>query len=309
MKAREADRAYRSVVNQHKINQKVIAHEQNNKEAEKQPVFVDKLTENVLIEIPGNILPRELPAALAAIHYYKKTAYDKAAAWSSMRKNYKRELTLNISIVCDEKPIAELVHRILDLPVYLEAPQNVYSYDMYHLFNLEAIDLFRENGKFHASSAYGIMLGCEAQSMFDIPVDNIIEKVEGREVVDILVLDTPFDEYKEVWEWIGGSVPNLKVSRVLASVNPFPSMIAAINDAKLIVAPVGMYSYLACCMQKAVYELYPLKLYRNWLSKWSNPTYAMYVCEKPDREVLLKGVANLWHKSYKPQSKLPQVLA
>lgn len=296
MKASEIDRAYRSVVNQHKINQKVIAHEQKKKEEENQPIFVDKLTENILVEIPGNILSQELPAALAAIYYYQKTAYDKANAWSSMRKNYRRELTLNLSIVCDEEPVAEIIYRVLDLPVFLEAPQSVYSYDMYHMFDRNALKLFRENGKFHASSAYGITLGCEALSMFDITVDRIIDGVEGREAVDILVLDDSYDNYKPVWEWIGEAVPTLKVSRLLPNVNPFKSMIAAINDARLVVAPLSMYSYFACCMKKPVFELYPPNISRNWLSKWSNPEYSMYVCDKPDKDVLLRGVAHLWQK-------------
>lgn len=304
MKATQVDRTYRAVLQQHATNKRAEAAEKKEAEQKNQPVFVEQLTEHVLIEIPGSVLPRELPAALAAIHFYKKTAFEKAAAWSSMVKNYKRELTLNIDIVCDEVCVQERISALLEVPVFYEAPKDPYSYDMYHRF--DSIKSFRANGKFHASSAYGICLGCEAQSLFEIPVEKIIKNVEGRQAVDILVIDNAHDDYKEVWEWIGSAVPNLQVSRLVPYLNPLQSMVAAINDASLVVGPLSMFTYLAACMHKPVFEFYPENLSRNWLSKWSSPNYSMYITDKPDKDVTIRGVSYLWQTA---KSKREAVLA
>jgi hypothetical protein len=298
--ARKIDQQYRKVFQNHVVNQRAIIHNQKVAEENKeQPLFVEKLTDNILLEIP-EIMSMELPAILSAIYYFKKTAFDKNDAWSSMRKNYRRDLTLNMDIICETPEVQEIVIKTLGLRpcnVCLDRPE-VYTYDMYHRFAPREMQSFRDNSKFHAASAYGIGLGCEALSLFEIPINDIIVNVEGRTAVDILVIDNASDVYKNVWEWIGTNAPDLTVSRLVSSENTFSGMMAAIHDAKLVVgSATSMYPYFACCLMKPVFEFYPTNISRNWLSKWSNPNYSMYVTDEPDKIKTLQGVSNLWIRS------------
>jgi hypothetical protein len=319
MKAREMDKAVRRLVFQHGHNLKALDQEQKLKAKEKkeqeQGTVVEKVTEHILVNIPDKLPQEELPAVLSAMNYYVQEAHTKAAAWSSMRKNYRKELTVNLHAICYFSDVQEIITKVLDVPVYVpgSTPMPISNYDMYCSFDAKLMKTVRDNGKFHASSAYGIMLGCEAQSLFTIPVERITAKVEDKESVNILVIDDALYHYEKVWQWLGETVTTLKVSRVVPYLNHFSAMIAAIDCADLVVGPTSMYTYLACCMKKPTFEIYPPDISRNWLSKWSNPLYSMYVSapDQLDKDKLLKGVSFLWQKalalltSQADQSKAP----
>lgn len=307
MKAKEIDRAVRQVVQTHTHNLKAFEQIKENEKLEKAPVVIEEVIEYVLIDIPDNIPMLELGAALSALYYYQTMAQIKAEAWSSYRRNYKRNLTLHVHVVCNNVKIQEIVTRTLDLPVFArdKIPISVFNYDMYCVFDSKTVANFKSNRKFHASSAYGVILGCEAQSLFDIPVEKIIKDIVDKFHVSILVIDDEHGNYEKVWKWIGETVPALLVSRVLPNMHEFTAMIAAINNSDLIVGPSSLYTYLACCMRKPVFEIYPTDISRNWLSKWSNALYSMYVSTAADldKDTLLKGVSWLWKRML--QSKLP----
>jgi len=311
MKAREMDKAVRQLVHQHGQNLKAVEHNkkiQAREEKEKEQV-IEKVTEYILVNIPDKLSASELPALLSAMYHYTQEAHTKAAAWSSQRKNYKKELTIHMHTTCYFSEIQEIITRVLEIPVFtpVTTPMPSGKYDMYCTFDAAIMQTFKDNGKFHASSAYGIMLGCEAQSLFPIPVERIIQNVEDRMPVNILVIDDTALRYEKVWQWIGETVTKLKVVRVVPYMNSFIAMIAAIQDADLIVGPTSLYTYLACCMKKPVFEIYPPVISKSWLSKWSNPLYAMYVStpEALDKDKLLKGVSLLWARTLQAvQSKV-----
>lgn len=302
MKAREADKAIRSLVFNHSQNLKAKANNDKIAKEEAKPAIIEKVTEHVLINIQQvHFKTNELMGVLAAIHFYIEEAQTKVAAWSSMRKGYTKELTLFVDVYCDFHNL-EFVSRVLELPTYCDEkdlPRPVDKYDMYCRYQRDIVSSFRDNGKFHAASAYGILLGCEAQSLFDIPAEKIIAGVENRDYTDILVIDDAYWNYDKVWQWLGIAVPRLKVSRVVPYMNNFRAMVAAIYDAKFVVGPTSEWTYLACCMKKPVFEIYPPNMSKNWLSKWSNPLYNMYVSDPTelDKDTLLKGVASLWQKA------------
>lgn len=306
MKAKEIDKAVRQAFGTHNNNLKALDQIQKKQKLDDAPVVVEEVTENVLINIPDDIPMIELGAVLCALHYYQTTAQIKAAAWSSFRRNYKRNLTLHVHVSCNNEKIQEIITRTLDLPVFRRdsIPVPLYTYDMYCSFDDKTVNNFRSNRKFHASSAYGVILGCEAQSLFDIPVEKIIKDVVDNFHVSILVIDDEHGNYEKVWKWIGETVPALIVSRLQLDMHEFTAMIAAINNSDMIVGPSSLYTYLACCMRKPVFEIYPTDISRNWLSKWSNDLYSMYVStvDDLDKDTLLKGVSWLWKRM--SQSKL-----
>lgn len=304
MKSREADRRIRNIINQHTINKKVtIAEDAFKKENAERPLYVEKRVENVLIDIPDNLPLRELPAVVSALHYYKDAAEGiKADAWSSQRKNYKLEVTCNVHVACENKIINEVVARILNIPAFdrMALPRHPLDYDMYCRIDMDVANAFRGMNKYHAAAAYGIMLGCEAMSLFPIPVDKIIDGVEyDTAKVDILVLDDAYGSYTQAWQWIGEAFSTLRVSRAADNINSFRAMIGAINQAQMVVGPTSLYTYLACVMRKPTLEIYPIDISRNWLSKWDNPIYNMYrsTSEIMDKTKLLKGVSYQWAKS------------
>lgn len=314
MKSREMDRRVRNVVRQHQMNIRADAFEKQAEEDKNRPLMVEQVAERVLIDIPDDIIRAELPALASAIYYYRTGAYTKAAAWSSMIKNYKKELTLTIETVSNNKLVQETVTRLLDIPVYnrVQLPLSPSNYDMYCQVDTKVMESFRSYKKFHSSSAYGIVLGCEAQSMFPIPVDAIIGTVELGEAVfsDILVLDD-----KKIWQWLGETVPLLRVSNVVPEENIFRAMIAALKNTQMVVGPTSMWTYIACCMGKPTFEIYPPGISRSWLSKWSHEGYSMYVTdsESMDKDKLLKGVSYLWYRKVmslkEGQSRLPPASA
>jgi hypothetical protein len=303
LKARDLDKKYRSTLHIATQNDKAILEAKRKEALAKAPTVTEKVTENILIRIPKKFAEAEWPAIIAAIKYYIASAKLKANAWSSMRPNYKREMTQYVHLWMDKLDTNGYMAQVFSaclgdsVKIIVDSPLSAYAYDMYFEFDERIAQTFRDNGKFHAAAAFGIMLGCEAQALYDIPVDKIIERVTDKVESDILVIDDAYYNFANLWEIIGKSAKQQKVTRILTYMNDFPSMIAAVDNAKVVVGGCSMYTYLACCMNKPVYEIYPPSLSKNWLSKWMNKKYMMYQgnVAEVDYDTVLKGVGTLWH--------------
>lgn len=308
MKARQLDRKYRGIAQIGEHNRKVQILENAYAKEENPTSFHEVRVEHILVDVPDDIPLREVIALASALHYYKESAEGiKAKAWASQRKNYTLDMTADMAIACGNPITTEVLTRTLNFPVFdRNDVRHPGDYDMYCRIDSDVMDSLRKMEKYHAAAAYGIVLGTEAFSLFPIPTEKIVAGVEAdTSHVDILVIDDKQENYEKVWRWLGEAVPMLRVSRALDCMNNFRAMVGAINQAQLIVGPASLYTYLACCMRKPVFEIYPKDISRAWLSKWDNKLYSMYVTEDVDKDVLLKGVAYLWRRML--VSKQPQV--
>jgi hypothetical protein len=273
----------------------------------KKAVQVEKVEESVCFEIPAGIPDYEILAPISAIQSYVKDAYIKADAWSSQRPGYKKELTLNLDVVCTELRYVDIVNAILK-------PRNVwYTHEAIHTDNyamfcdLASARLYEKNKRLHASSAYGIVAGCESKSLPDLPL--VKDRYEG---VDILVLCSESEKF--VWEFVGKHAPpGIKVANADPGEHKnIVDLIALCNSAKIVMGKLSLATYVAASLGKGVLEIYPTHLPLAWLSKWSDPFYGMYVADvitEDDLPKLTKGLGFTWRKMMARLSKPPLATA
>lgn len=269
------------------------------------PEIIEELSERICFSLPQCLPDAEFLAVVSAIKSYISDAYIKAAGWSSMRKGYKRILTLCTSVTCpDVWQRSVMTYCLKDCTIVPEY-HGIHpdTFDMYRHIDLKTIEAFKAMNKFHAAQIYGVILGCQAFSMFDIP-----ESPLESEETDILVIREEKDQ--TLWEFLGRAFPELKVRCLINERIIFSELIAVLQKATLVVGPLCMATYAASCLKKSVVEIYPTNLSRSWLSKWSNQNYKMIVADKltaDNMALIARSIDQLWKTKMLP-CKQPVVL-
>jgi hypothetical protein len=254
------------------------------------PDVIEEVTEKICFSV-GDIPDEELPAAISALKCYISDAYVKADAWSSMRKGYKRKLTLHVSIIVPDEYRASIIRYCIPEASVVSAYHGISldSFDMYKHIDTASVAGYKAVNKFHAAQVYGVVLGCQAFSMFEIPL------LESVEVTDVLVL-----EDAQLWETLGKALPSSLTVRLLRGQQQknFKDLIRLLAESRCVVGALSLETYLACCLKKKVVELYPTKMSRSWLSKWSNKYYKMIVKDKldtaEDLALAVRSVIEVW---------------
>lgn len=167
------------------------------------------------------------------------------------------------------------------------------SYDLCFEFNVEtAYDLSRATQK-HATTAFGIQVGCEPSTFPSCPA-NMIEQY-----IDVLYLSNlPKSLVDEVTRLATESVPGIVQVRQKES-EPLEDSIKQLFAAKVVIGARSLQTYYAAALNRGVVEIYPDDVHRRWLSKWSSPRYKMILgkVENVTPGLLWKGLVAQWELS------------
>lgn len=231
------------------------------------------MIDNALIMLGDDITDETVLAALSAVQTFEKNAVDKVNSWNAVHKDNKKS-ELKIYLICPSR-YEFLFKRCLKNVegIYNDAmrvPKLSYTYITY-LANERANKIGINTDK-PLAIALGIILGAEAPVLPD--VSNLIT-CHTKQASSILC--------------------DPLLSKVSALTNK--AVILAQNDSDLedrtmdvfqaeyVVGYSSYETYLACCLQKPVFEV---QLGRG-LFKWSNKKYVC-ITDDSNEEVISKGI-------------------
>lgn len=161
------------------------------------------------------------------------------------------------------------------------------DWDFAHVFDPKKAEALAAATQRHASAAFGILIGAECSSLVNLSM----YPVQIGTTIDLLMVgDWP--ERKAVEDLALRAGKNVQHVVGLDWYATFD----CISGSDMIVGPRSAATYIACCLEKRVVELYPITDNRRWLSKWDNPNYQM-ICNKDYPAGLVwRAMETLWER-------------
>jgi len=144
----------------------------------------------------------------------------------------------------------------------------------------------------HITQVFGMMIGSEPMKPFP-NLDCIVQGVVPD--CDIIVL--PFPGSEVVFDFLCNNRPELDVqittcTEIEAETDKWQTGLRG----RLVVGVKSGLTYLAASAGRAVVEIYPVNLHRNWLSKWGAPMYQMIYGNPEDvrPDLVFRAIEAMW---------------
>lgn len=166
--------------------------------------------------------------------------------------------------------------------------------DVRFRFNKDHAYRISENAKMHVTQAFGIMFGCEPESIFPFirPLPGI---KKGQDVLIVEGKDGKWDTkvLTALKHWVESS--KCSISLVDHTQMTLMEAYEAVSEVEMVVGPTCAATYLAAMAGKAVVELYPEdQFHRGWLAKFGCGPYYMVPSPNTDPDLFMRALKVAW---------------